>query len=149
MKVKMKLGELQSVIVNLQAVKAKKLPVKVQYALAVNIKTLTEKYVAYNTQRTEILEKDCVKDADGHPVLKDRVTKNAAGEVVNTQQEYTYGSDDDRERALKEVAELNNIEEELELKHMITLEELERCDEEPYDGLTGTNVQDMLFMISE
>ena len=85
MKVKMKLGELQSVIVNLQAVKAKKLPVKVQYALAVNIKTLTEKYVAYNTQRTEILEKDCVKDTDGHPVLKDRVTKNAAGEVVNTQ----------------------------------------------------------------
>ncbi len=147
MKVKMKLGELQSVIVNLQAVKAKKLPVKVQYALAVNIKTLTEKYVAYNTQRTEILEKDCVKDADGHPVLKDRVTKNAAGEVVNTQQEYTY-SDEDRERALKEVAELNTIEEELEL-HMITLEELERCDEEPYDGLTGTNVQDMLFMISE
>lgn len=148
MKVKMKLGELQSVIVNLQAVKAKKLPVKVQYALAVNIKTLTEKYVAYNTQRTEILEKDCVKDADGHPVLKDRVTKNAVGEVVNTQQEYTYGSDEDRERALKEVAELNTIEEELEL-HMITLEELERCDEEPYDGLTGTNVQDMLFMISE
>ena len=148
MKVKMKLGELQSVIVSLQAVKAKKLPVKVQYALAVNIKTLTEKYVAYNTQRTEILEKDCVKDAEGHPVLKDRVTKNAAGEVVDTQQEYTYGSDDDRERALKEVAELNTIEEELEL-HMITLEELERCDEEPYDGLTGTNVQDMLFMISE
>lgn len=148
MKVKMKLGELQSVIVNLQAVKAKKLPVKVQYALAVNIKTLTEKYVAYNTQRTEILEKDCVKDADGHPVLKDRLTKNAAGEVVDTQQEYTYGSDDDRERALKEVAELNSIEEELELS-MITLEELERCDEEPYDGLTGTNVQDMLFMISE
>lgn len=148
MKVKMKLGELQSVIVNLQAVKAKKLPVKVQYALAVNIKTLTEKYVAYNTQRTEILEKDCVKDADGHPVLKDRVTKNAVGEVVNTQQEYTYGSDDDRERALKEVAELNSIEEELEL-HMITLEELELVDEEPYDRLTGTNVQDMLFMISE
>lgn len=148
MKVKMKLGELQSVIVNLQAVKAKKLPVKVQYALAVNIKTLTEKYVAYNSQRTEILEKDCVKDADGHPVLKDRVTKNAAGEVVNTQQEYTYGSDDDRERVLKEVAELNTIEEELEL-HMITLEELERCDEEPYDGLSGTNIQDMLFMISE
>ena len=147
MKVKMKLGELQSVIVNLQAVKAKKLPVKVQYALAVNIKTLTEKYVAYNTQRTEILEKDCVKDTDGHPVLKDRVTKNAAGEVVNTQQEYTYGSDD-RERALKEVAELNSIEEELEM-NKITLEELERCDEEPYDGLTGTNVQDMLFMISE
>lgn len=148
MKVKMKLGELQSVIVNLQAVKAKKLPVKVQYALAVNIKTLTEKYVAYNSQRTEILEKDCVKDADGHPVLKDRVTKNAAGEVVNTQQEYTYGSDYDRERVLKEVAELNTIEEELEL-HMITLEELERCDEEPYDGLSGTNIQDMLFMISE
>ena len=148
MKVKMKLGELQSVIVNLQAVKAKKLPVKVQYALAVNIKTLTEKYVAYNSQRTEILENDCVKDTDGHPVLKDRVTKNAAGEVVDTQQEYTYGSDEDREKALKEVAELNNIEEELEL-HMITLEELERCDEEPYDGLTGTNVQDMLFMISE
>lgn len=75
MKVKMKLGELQSVIVSLQAVKAKKLPIRVQYALAVNIKTLTEKYVAYNTQRTEILEKDCVKDTDGHPVLKDRVTK--------------------------------------------------------------------------
>lgn len=148
MKVKMKLGELQSVIVNLQAVKEKKLPVKVQYALAVNIKTLTEKYVAYNTQRTEILEKDCAKDADGHPVLKDRVTKNAAGEVVNTQQEYTYGSDEDRERALKEVAELNTIEEELELL-MITLKELERCDEEPYDGLSGTNIQDMLFMISE
>ncbi len=148
MKTKIKLGELQSVIVGLQAVKAKKLPIKVQYALAVNIKTLTEKYVAYNTQRTEILEKDCVKDVDGHPVLKDRLTKNAVGEVVNTQQEYTYGSDDDREKALKEVAELNTIEEELEL-HMITLEELERCDEEPYDGLTGTNVQDMLFMISE
>lgn len=148
MKTKIKLGELQSVIVGLQAVKAKKLPIKVQYALAVNIKTLTEKYVAYNSQRTEILEKDCVKDADGHPVLKDRVTKNAAGEVVNTQQEYTYGSDYDRERVLKEVAELNTIEEELEL-HMITLEELERCDEEPYDGLSGTNIQDMLFMISE
>lgn len=148
MKVKMKLGELQSVIVNLQAVKAKKLPVKVQYALAMNIKKLTEKYLEYNNQRTEILEKDCVKDTDGKPVLEDRVTKNAAGEVVNTQQEYTYGSDDDRERALKEVAELNSIEEELELS-MITLEELERCDEEPYDGLTGTNVQDMLFMISE
>lgn len=148
MKTKIKLGELQSVIVGLQAVKAKKLPIKVQYALAVNIKTLTEKYVAYNTQRTEILEKDCVKDADGHPVLKDRLTKNAAGEVVDTQQEYTYGSDDDRERTLKEVAELNGIEEELEL-HEITLEELELVDEEPYDGLTGTNVQDMLFMISE
>lgn len=148
MKVKMKLGELLSVIVNLQAVKVKKLPVKVQYALAVNIKTLTEKYVAYNTQRTEILEKDCVKDADGKPVLADRVTKNAAGEVVDTQQEYTYSSDDDREKALKEVSELNGIEEELE-PHMITLEELERCDEEPYDGLSGTNVQDMLFMISE
>ena len=125
MKVKMKLGELQSVIVSLQAVKAKKLPVKVQYALAVNIKTLTEKYVAYNSQRTEILEKDCVKDTDGHPVLKDRVTKNAAGEVVNTQQEYTYSTDDDREKALKEVAELNSIEEELEM-NKITLEELER-----------------------
>lgn len=148
MKVKMKLGELQSVIVSLQAVKAKKLTVRVQYALAMNIKKLTEKYLEYNNQRTEILEKDCVKDTDGKPVLEDRVTKNAAGEVVDTQQEYTYSSDDDREKALKEVSELNSIEEELEL-HMITLEELERCDEEPYDGLTGTNVQDMLFMISE
>lgn len=148
MKVKMKLGELQSVIVSLQAVKAKKLTVKVQYALAVNIKKLTEKYLEYNNQRTEILERDCVKDTDGKPVLEDRVTKNDAGEVVDTQQSYTYSSDTDREKALKEVSELNSIEEELEL-HMIKLEELERCDEEPYDGLTGTNVQDMLFMISE
>lgn len=75
MKVKMKLGELQSVIVSLQAVKAKKLPVKVQYALAMNIKKLTEKYLEYNNQRTEILERDCVKDTDGKPVLEDRVTK--------------------------------------------------------------------------
>lgn len=148
MKVKMKLGELQSVIVSLQAVKAKKLTVKLQYALAVNIKKLTEKYLEYNNQRTEILERDCVKDTDGKPVLEDRVTKNDAGEVVDTQQSYTYSSDTDREKALKEVSELNSIEEELEL-HMIKLEELERCDEEPYDGLTGTNVQDMLFMISE
>ena len=148
MKVKMKLGELQSVIVSLQAVKAKKLPIKVQYALAMNIKKLTEKYLEYNNQRTEILERDCVKDTDGKPVLEDRVTKNDVGEVVDTQQSYTYSSDTDREKALKEVSELNSIEEELEL-HMIKLEELERCDEEPYDGLTGTNVQDMLFMISE
>ena len=144
---KIKLGELENTITNLQAVKAKKLPVKVQYAIAVNVKKMTEKYVEYLHQRTEILEKNCIKDEEGKPVIEEREIKNKKGEVVDTLKEYTYNGND-KEKALQEVTELNNIEEDMEL-HMLPLEELERCETENYDTLTGSDMQALLLMIKD
>ena len=144
---KIKLGELENTITNLQAVKAKKLPVKVQYAIAVNVKKMTEKYVEYLHQRTEILEKNCIKDEEGKPVIEEREIKNKKGEVVDTLKEYTYNGND-KEKALQEVTELNNIEEDMEL-HMLPLEELERCENENYDTLTGSDMQALLLMIKD
>ena len=144
---KIKLGELENTITNLQAVKAKKLPVKVQYAIAVNVKKMTEKYVEYLHQRTEILEKNCIKDEEGKPVIEEREIKNKKGEVVDTLKEYTYNGND-KEKALQEVTELNNIEEDMEL-YMLPLEELERCESENYDTLTGSDMQALLLMIKD
>lgn len=144
---KIKLGALENTIMSLQAVKAKKLPVRVQYAIAVNIKKLAEKQIEYIQQRTETLEKNCIKDNEGMPVIKKEDIKNEEGEVVDTQEEYTYNGND-KEKTLKELTELANIEEDIEL-HMLPLEDLERCDSNEYDTLTGSDMQALLLMIKD
>lgn len=133
---KLRLGQFEQVIKELQAVDSKKLPVRVHYAIRVNLRTLSEVWADYVRQRQEILEEKCVRNEKNEPVTKLN---------DNNVKEYTYNGND-KEETLKRVIELANIEEDITV-NMLPLSELERCENEGYDTLTGKDIAALLFMV--
>lgn len=149
-----KLGYVDSYINGLQQLAAKKLPVKLSYMIAANLKILTEKREDIEKQRIKILTENCLKDEKGKPLLKKIETSEDNKDEIddnddkNAQYKYTYASDDLELEAIERCRELFEIEEEIDIK-TIPFDDIEKCETEKYDLLNGYEIEAMLFMIKE
>lgn len=149
-----KLGYVDSYINGLQQLAAKKLPVKLSYMIAANLKILTEKREDIEKQRIKILTENCLKDEKGKPLLKKIETSEDNKEDKddiddkNAKYKYTYASDDLELEAIERCRELFEIEEEINIK-TIPFDDIEKCETEKYDLLNGYEIEAMLFMIKE
>ena len=152
-----KLGYVDSYINGLQQLAAKKLPVKLSYMIAANLKILTEKREDIEKQRIKILTENCLKDEKGKPLLKkietsednkDEIDDNDDNDDKNAKYKYTYASEDLELEAIERCIELFEIEEEIDIK-TIPFDDIEKCETEKYDLLNGYEIEAMLFMIKE
>lgn len=149
-----KLGYVDSYINGLQQLAAKKLPVKLSYMIAANLKILTEKREDIEKQRIKILTENCLKDEKGKPLLKKIETSGDNKDEIddnddkNAKYKYTYASDDLELEAIERCRELFEIEEEIDIK-TIPFDDIEKCETEKYDLLNGYEIEAMLFMIKE
>lgn len=149
-----KLGYVDSYINGLQQLAAKKLPVKLSYMIAANLKILTEKREDIEKQRIKILTENCLKDEKGKPLLKKIETSEDNKDEIddnddkNAKYKYTYASNDLELEAIERCRELFEIEEEIDIK-TIPFDDIEKCETEKYDLLNGYEIEAMLFMIKE
>lgn len=147
-----KLAEVGEHILGLQLISGKKLPVKLSYAIAVNLKILLSKEEDVKKQREKILQEYCVKDDKGQPVLEEIVEKDKNGEVIKkaeSEKNYKYVfNGDDETKTIEAINELYMLEEDLSIRK-VKYEDLERCDSDNYDNLTGKDIEALLFMIED
>lgn len=130
---KIKLSDLENIIVGLGNLGEKRLPVKLSYAVTKNRKVLTAEYETLMEQRKSILEADCLKDESGKPVFDDN---NA----------YQYETAEVKQDVLAAVGELLGTETDVEIM-TVALPAVERCDEPGFDTLTGADMTVLEFMI--
>lgn len=93
------------------AIKAKKLPVKLGYAIKKNVSAVTAASEAYSTERNELLERYAQKSENGQFLVNDGCY------VIPDQEGYA-----------KDIEELLNIETEAEIQ-TVSLDVLEKCDD--------------------
>lgn len=126
---KLKNRDIVNFINGCAALRAKKLPVKIGYAINRNIIILSEAAEAYNVAREKIIEEHTEKDSEGKPVVKDN--------------SYVFK---DTQRFNKDLEELLGIDTEVNL-HTISEKDIEKCDDSRYDALTLADLDILCVMI--
>lgn len=118
-----------NIMTRYSSIKNKKIPVKVAFALSRNISILNPIADDYEKERYKLLEKYGEKDEDGKP------------KIVNGQ--YILN---DREGFNADMNELLNMENEVNF-YKISVEDLEKCDEDRFDTLTPDELEGLYTMI--
>lgn len=126
---KLKNRDIVNFINGCAVLRAKKLPVKIGYAINRNIIILSEAAEAYNVAREKIIEEHTEKDSEGKPVVKDN--------------SYVFK---DTQRFNKDLEELLGIDTEVNL-HTISEKDIEKCDDSRYDALTLSDLDTLCVMI--
>ena len=126
---KLKNRDIVNFINGCAVLRAKKLPVKIGYAINRNIIILSEAAEAYNVAREKIIEEHTEKDSEGKPVVKDN--------------SYVFK---DTQRFNKDLEELLGIDTEVNL-HTISEKDIEKCDDSRYDALTLADLDTLFVMI--
>lgn len=126
---KLKNRDIVNFINGCAVLRAKKLPVKIGYAINRNIIILSEAAEAYNIAREKIIEEHTEKDSEGKPVVKDN--------------SYVFK---DTQRFNKDLEELLGIDTEVNL-HTISEKDIEKCDDSRYDALTLADLDALCVMI--
>ncbi len=126
---KLKNRDIVNFINGCAVLRAKKLPVKIGYAINRNIIILSEAAEAYNVAREKIIEEHTEKDSEGKPVVKDN--------------SYVFK---DTQRFNKDLEELLGIDTEVNL-HTISEKDIEKCDDSRYDALTLADLDTLCVMI--
>ena len=109
---------------------SKKLPVKLAYALSLNIEAVRSALKVYDGQRMKLVEEYAKKDTDGKPVIEDN------NYVV-----------EDVAKWMAAIDELLATEAEVTIT-TITLADLEKCDSPDFDSLSVEELALMNFMIA-
>ena len=109
--------------------RAKKLPVKIGYAINRNIIILSEAAEAYNSAREKIIKEHAKKDSKGEPIVRD--------------DRYVF---EDEQAFNKDLEELLSIDTEVNL-HTISEKDIEKCDDSRYDALTLADLDTLCVMI--
>lgn len=112
-------------------ISAKKLPVKLAYAISVNFSNVAPAIRAYNEQRNKLIDKYAKKDDDGKPLAENGL--------------YLF---EDRTGWDKSVTELLGIEAEVNITQ-VPEKVLEKCDSPEFDTLTVTELSAIQFMIKQ
>ena len=112
-------------------IKSKRLPVKLGFAINKNMSAMKGTAESYDAERAKILYKYGEKDSVG----KARVEN---GEYILK----------DKEGFREEMKELLGIENEIQI-HMVSLDEIAKCDDERFDPLTLDELSLLEFMIEE
>ena len=126
---KLKNRDIVNFINGCAVLRAKKLPVKIGYAINRNIIILSEAAEAYNVAREKIIEEYTEKDSEGKPIVKDN--------------SYVFK---DTQRFNKDLEELLGIDTEVNL-HTISEKDIEKCDDSRYDALTLADLDTLCVMI--
>jgi hypothetical protein len=125
---KLKNRDIVNFINGCTALKEKKLPIKIGYAVHRNILSLAEAAEAYNVAREKILEEHTEKDSEGKPAVKDN--------------SYVFK---DTQRFNKDLEELLGIDTEVNL-HTISEKDIEKYDDSRYDALTLSDIDTLCIM---
>ena len=125
---KLKNRDIVNFINGCTALKEKKLPIKIGYAVHRTILSLAEAAEAYNVAREKIIEEHTKKDSEGKPVVKDN------GYVFK-----------DTQRFNKDLEELLGIDTEVSL-HTISEKDIEKYDDSRYDALTLSDIDTLCIM---
>lgn len=126
---KLKNRDIVSFINGCAALKEKKLPIKIGYAINRNIIALTEATEAYNMAREKIIKEYAEKDSKGELVIRDDC--------------YVFK---DKQAFNKDLEELLDIDTEVNL-HAISEKDIEKCDDSRYDALTLADLDTLCIMI--
>ena len=109
----------------------KKFPIKLTYAISVNISAVENAVKAFNDQRMELVEKYAKKGEDGKPI-----SDNGNYLIENTKE---------WNEAIKELLE---AEADVNIS-TITIDLLEKCDGEGFDKLSVGELSAISFMITD
>ena len=119
----------------------KKLPVKVSYAVQKNQKSVQEIVEFYAQKRQELIDTYAEKDADGNFVPGKNENDEPIKGTINIPK-------DNMATFLKESNDLDKTDIEIDLMK-ISMEDLEKCDEERYDAITPEEMNALTQMIKE
>lgn len=109
-------------------------PVRINYAVAKNLKKLMEELEIYVTQRKALIQENVLKDENGNAVMDGDSYKFPEGK---------------EQEVVKEIDEMYNMETEIEV-HMIKMEDMAACDSDSrYDGTTLEDIGAIEFMIED
>ncbi len=126
---KLKNRDIVNFINGCAVLRAKKLPVKIGYAINRNIIILSEAAEAYNSAREKIIKEHAKKDSKGEPIVRD--------------DRYVF---EDEQAFNKDLEELLSIDTEVNL-HTISEKDIEKCDDSRYDALTLADLDTLCVMI--
>ena len=110
------------------ALREKKLPVRLGYAIKKNLGSVSDAANAYNTERSTLISRYAEKDNNAHPQIEEGRYRIK-----------------DKENFEKDLNELLEIETEVNI-HQVTLEEIEKCEDPRYDALTVTDLETLEVM---
>ena len=128
----MKASEILKNLVALNEVSQKSLPIKLSYAISVNIGKLQAAAKHIEEQRMKLLERYADQDADGKPVIKNN--------------HYQIG-DGNMPELTKEMDSLMEEDTEIEIRK-VPLECLDLCDNPRCDMLSAKDILALDFMIA-
>lgn len=129
----MKFSEIIELKEGLETLTDKKVPIKLAYAIARNLKILNDVYDTYQSLRTKIITQYGKKDTQGKLIID----KNGAVQIQDISQ------------CSKALQEILNMEEEIKLK-TFPVEILEQCENnKDYDLLTPAEIKILVPIIEE
>lgn len=124
--------QLLTICNGISKIRQKKLPVKLGYAINKNLSAMQDSAAAYNNERERIVNQYCAKDENG--------------QVKITGTQYEFPDSKHLSAYMGEMQELLNIENNLDI-HMVSVEDVEKCDSDKYDALTPEELEVLTFMI--
>lgn len=133
MKQTLKVSDIRNKAVELQGINGH-FPVKLNYAIAKNLKVLIAECETAAAQNQRVLDEKASKDKNGAYVFKDN--------------EIEFPDEKTKKEALKELNDISNLEIEVEIM-MVPMSVLEMCDTEKYDTPTSKEMAALEFMIGE
>lgn len=131
MKQTLKVSDIRNKAVALQGINAH-FPVKLNYAIAKNLKVLLAECDTAAAQNKKVLDEKASKDKNGEYEWKDN--------------EIVFPSEKVKKEALKELDDIANLDVEVEII-TIPMSVLEMCDTDKYDVPTSKNMAALEFMI--
>ncbi len=128
LQMKLKNRDIVNFINGCTALKEKKLPIKIGYAVHRNILSLAEAAEAYNVAREKIIKEHAEKDYKGELIIRD-----------------DYYVFKDKQAFNKDLEELLGIDTEVNL-HTISEKDIEKYDDSRYDALTLSDIDTLCIM---
>lgn len=128
----MKASEIQRVYTELTSIRAKRLPIKMSFVISRNLKKMEDVVQDIETKRSELIKQYGEKDASGDLIIEE----------------------DDRIKLTDTAAFIRDFSEILEADVTITLdkislEDVEKCDQDGYDSLTVEEVGALSCMLND
>lgn len=133
MKITLSIKDIEKQINNLQSIN-KKLPLKVNWAIVKNLKTLKAEHSCAEELRIKILETYCMRDEKGNSIIENG--------------NYRFENDAEARTAVKQIEELNMTTAEVDIC-TINIADIEKCNGSDYEALTTHDIEALEFMIQE
>ena len=122
----------ENFITNKENGESKIFPVMMAYAIKYNSRVLMSTYRAIKEQQSEIIKKYATKDENGNISIDDN-----GNIIIDATQ---------KELVMREIGELLQGSVDVPLTY-ISIKDIERTDEEKYDGLSVADIDVLIFMI--